>query len=103
MKNAYDNGEIPETSGKIVNEFHYNRLCDLFKDHGGEVLMGNADAHQDKNLKVSCILNPRRDAEVMKEEIFGPIWPILTYKKFDEVIEYVNVEQEKPLVVYYFG
>ena len=39
----------------------------------------------------------------MQEEIFGPIIPILTYDNIDEVIDYVQTEQEKPLVVYYFG
>lgn len=39
----------------------------------------------------------------MKEEIFGPIFPLLTYENLDEAIEYISTEQEKPLVVYYFG
>lgn len=38
----------------------------------------------------------------MNEEIFGPVWPVKTYKTMDEVIEYVN-DHEKPLSVYYFG
>jgi len=46
----FQNGENPATTGKIINEFHYNRICDLFKDHGGEVVMGNPNAHIDKNL-----------------------------------------------------
>ena len=38
----------------------------------------------------------------MKEEIFGPIVPILTYKTIDEAIKIVK-GQEKPLVIYFFG
>ena len=99
----FQNGENPATSGKIINEFHYNRICDLFKDHGGEVVMGNPNAHVDKNLQPSIVLNPKKDSPLMTEEVFGPIFPLLTYKDLDEAIEYVREEQEKPLVVYYFG
>lgn len=38
----------------------------------------------------------------MKDEIFGPILPIYSFQKFDEAIQIIK-EQEKPLVVYYFG
>ena len=39
----------------------------------------------------------------MKEEIFGPIFPVLTYTDINDAIKYIIEEQEKPLVVYYFG
>lgn len=32
---AYKDCETPEDSGKIVNEFHYRRICGLLEDHGG--------------------------------------------------------------------
>lgn len=73
------------------------------EDHGGEVIIGNANAHEDRNLEPTVILEPKRDSQLMKEEIFGPILPILVYKDIDEVIKYINEEQEKPLVVYFFG
>ena len=38
----------------------------------------------------------------MKEEIFGPILPVITFKDFSEAIRLVN-RMEKPLVIYYFG
>ena len=102
LENAYGNCETPADSGKIINEFHYNRICDLFKDHDGEVLIGNPNTFHDRNLKPSLILNPSKDSELMKDEIFGPIFPLISYKSLDEAIEYVG-ELEKPLVVYYFG
>ena len=39
---------------------------------------------------------------VMKQEIFGPILPIITYNNIDEVVDYV-VNRPKPLALYYFG
>lgn len=38
----------------------------------------------------------------MKEEIFGPILPVRTYRDIDEVINYIN-ERDRPLALYYFG
>ena len=38
----------------------------------------------------------------MKEEIFGPILPIVEYRHFDHVINGIN-EKEKPLAIYYLG
>ncbi len=38
----------------------------------------------------------------MREEIFGPILPVLTYREIDDVIRFVN-KREKPLALYYFG
>ena len=100
---AYGGGEGVEANGKLINQFHYNRVCDLLKNHGGQVVYGNEKAPEDKNLKPTLILNPKKDSPVMTEEIFGPIFPIFTYTKLDEAIEYITEEQEKPLVIYYFG
>lgn len=38
----------------------------------------------------------------MKEEIFGPILPLVSFQTIDDVIKIVN-EGEKPLAIYYFG
>merc|ERR1712166_1372138 len=38
----------------------------------------------------------------MNDEIFGPIMPIITYRTFDEVINFIN-KRDKALCVYYFG
>ena len=38
----------------------------------------------------------------MRNEIFGPLLPVKTYRKFDEVLAYVNAHP-RPLALYYFG
>jgi acyl-CoA reductase-like NAD-dependent aldehyde dehydrogenase len=38
----------------------------------------------------------------MKEEIFGPILPVITYSSFSDAIEIIR-SLDKPLVIYYFG
>lgn len=38
----------------------------------------------------------------MKEEIFGPVLPIVTVSSVDEAIQFIN-DREKPLVLYVFS
>ena len=64
----------------MINTFHQERCCKLLADHGGTVIEGNANADIDKNLLPTVILNPSLDSDLMKEEIFGPILPVFTYK-----------------------
>ena len=103
IENGYADGRDEEKSGKIVTAFHYKRLCGMLADHGGTVLHGNPNAHEDMSLSPTVVLNPKKDSTMMTEEIFGPIIPIITYKNIDEAIKYIVEEQEKPLVVYYYG
>ncbi len=67
MKNAYGNCDDISSSGKIINEFHYNRLCNLLKeDHGGEIIIGNKDISLSPMiLKPTIILNPRKNSNIM--------------------------------------
>lgn len=65
--------------GRVVNDFHKNRLCELLRDHQGNVVIGNPNAYEDKNLTPTVILNPSRDSALMKDEIFGPILPLYSY------------------------
>lgn len=88
--------------GKVVNQFHTNRLCKLMADHKGTVVIGNAAAHEDGNLTPSVVLNPAIDGGLMSEEVFGPIVGVITYKNIDEAIKVIN-SKPKPLAVYYFG
>lgn len=88
--------------GKVVNQFHTNRLCKLLADHKGTVVVGNAAAHEDGNLVPTVVLNPAEDCPLMSEEIFGPILGVFTFKKLDEAIKLIN-SKPKALAVYYFG
>lgn len=102
MNGIYKNGTDRATLGKCINSFHLERCCNLLADHGGTLIEGNANASNDKNLLPTVILNPSIDAPVMKEEIFGPILPVYTYKNIGEAIEFIG-KLDKPLAVYYFG
>jgi coniferyl-aldehyde dehydrogenase len=48
------------------------------------------------------ILNPPRDTAIMRDEIFGPILPILGYRSMDDALETIR-SGSRPLALYYFG
>ena len=102
LDKMYNGGKSMQDRGKIINYGHYKRICSLMEDHGGEVIFGNPNSHNDLKLELSAIKNPRKDSKLMQDEIFGPLLPILTYKDMNEVIDYIN-EKEKPLALYWFG
>ena len=84
----------------IVREKAFDRLVGYFKD--GEILAGG---HSDRSklwIEPTLLDHVSPDAPVMQEEIFGPIFPILTFRDRAEVIDFVN-GREKPLAFYYFG
>lgn len=46
----HNNGKNKELLGNAINDFHHERICALFKDHQGTVIIGNSNAHLDKDL-----------------------------------------------------
>lgn len=98
-------GEHPNGSpemGKVVTDWHCDRLKKMIEQSGGKIVMGGRVDRDIKYVEPTIIVNPSLDSECMREEIFGPVIPVVTYDKFDEVIRMVN-EKDKPLAVYYFG
>ena len=89
--------------GKCLNEATVDRLQKLIETSDGEVLVGGLKTinRSERYISPTIIKKPRLDSDLMKEEIFGPILPIVTFSDFDEVIEMCNIE--KPLAIYYAG
>ena len=96
-------GENPlanEDYGKIINEKHFDRICGLI-DSNKVVIGGKADAGTLK-IEPTVMTDITRDDAVMKEEIFGPIMPIMTFNKLEDVIKDINNEPH-PLALYIFS
>ena len=87
--------------GRIVNENHWQRLTGILSKTKGKVVIGG---QQDKS---KCFLAPTVVVDVdwsdslMKDEIFGPILPVLTCESLDEAIAEVT-KRDKPLAAYLF-
>ena len=91
----------------IVNERHYRRLLGLVDDargQGAEVAPLSAAAEPDaatRRIPPLALLNVTDAMQVMQEEIFGPLLPVVGYRDLDEAIAYVNA-RPNPLALYYF-
>ncbi|MBR2746986.1 MAG: aldehyde dehydrogenase family protein [Bacteroidales bacterium] len=68
----------------------------------GEIVAGGRSDREKRWIEPTLLDKVSPDAPVMQEEIFGPIFPILTFRSRDEVVDFVN-GREKPLAFYYFG
>ena len=92
----------------IVSLHHLERLRAVIDDAarlGARILeLKPPDERLEGTRKLSptLVLNATDNMRVLKEEIFGPILPVLTYSQLDEAIAYVN-ERPRPLALYYFG
>lgn len=90
----------PTQFGKIVSERHYLRLQGLLNE-GSLWSVQPSDASK-RYLAPTLIQDVSWQSPVMNEEIFGPILPILTFQKLDDVIQVLKTK-EKPLALYLFS
>lgn len=86
--------------GRIVNEKHFRRLVGLL-DRGAAVTGGQWSR---ETLQIApTILDGVSDSDpVMEEEIFGPILPVLSYDRFQDLYEYL-APRPTPLALYLFS
>ncbi len=85
--------------GKIVNEKHFDRICNLI-DKSKIFCGGNSDKST-LRIEPTVLCGVTWDDAVMREEIFGPVLPVLTYRTADELILLLN-KKETPLAFYMF-
>ena len=67
-----------------------------------KVVFGGEFDIEGRYISPTILDNVTTDDAVMQEEIFGPLFPILSYSNIDDVVSYIK-SNEKPLAFYYFG
>uniref|UniRef100_A0A6I8N3R4 Aldehyde dehydrogenase n=1 Tax=Ornithorhynchus anatinus TaxID=9258 RepID=A0A6I8N3R4_ORNAN len=96
-------GDDPRRSpdlGRVVSPGHFRRLRALLD--GGRVAIGGQTDEGERYVAPTVLVDVKEDQPVMREEIFGPILPILTVGGLDEAIAFIN-RQDKPLALYAFS
>ena len=86
---------------RIINENHYKRIKSYLND--GKIIYGGE--YDDNNLSISISLVEPKDLEtnIIKDEIFGSIFPILYYKTKEEARELIEKICSTPLAMYIFS
>ncbi|MBI2083483.1 MAG: aldehyde dehydrogenase family protein [Deltaproteobacteria bacterium] len=90
---------------RIVSDGHLEGLKKVLDEsvrQGAKVEIGGEINQQDRYLSPTLLTQVTQSSPVMREEIFGPILPILTYQTLDEAIEIIR-KREKPLALYVFS
>ena len=90
--------------GSIINQSQFNRLNHLLKQakHNDQIIFGGDCNESEKRISPTLIKIENRNDQLMKEELFGPLLPILCIKNLDEAISDFK-SLPKPLALYLFG
>jgi coniferyl-aldehyde dehydrogenase len=112
MKKLYPTIAANPDYSSIVSPRHYARLQGLLaeaKAQGAKLIRPHQEGKQaegadpsGRKLAPAIVLNLKPSMGLMREEIFGPILPVLPYKSLDEAIAHVQ-DGERPLALYAFG
>ncbi|KAH1113361.1 hypothetical protein J1N35_006739 [Gossypium stocksii] len=88
---------------RIVNKHQFQRLVNLLKDPNvaDSIVYGGSVDEEKLVIEPTILLDPPLDSEIMSEEIFGPLLPIITLKNIEESIDFIN-SKSSPLVIYAF-
>ncbi|KAL6642340.1 hypothetical protein ACP70R_020521 [Stipagrostis hirtigluma subsp. patula] len=88
---------------RIVNSNHFNRLRRLMDEEmvSDKIVFGGQSDQQELKIAPTLLLDVPLDSAIMKEEIFGPLLPIITVDKIHESFALIN-SMTKPLAAYIF-
>ena len=89
-----------EDYGCIINDKHFKRVCSLISPE--KVVFGGNSNPENRKIQMTVMADVTWDDPVMKEEIFGPVLPFITYTDLDEVIKEIK-SHDKPLALYVFS
>ena len=91
--------------GRIINERHLGRIAGLVEQTKGEVLLGGPAKSDsgDRFFPPTLVKCTSLDEPLLREEIFGPVLPIITIDDTLDSIEIIRKVCEKPLALYVFA
>ena len=84
----------------IVNEKNFNRLISLINKN--KLIYGGKYDQVKRYISPTIIDSPEMNEEIMKDEIFGPILPILSFEKIEDIDEII-IKNPNPLALYVFS
>lgn len=97
-ENAMDSKDI----SRIVNSHHYLRLTKLLNQVSDRTVVGGETDQTQLKIAPTIVLDVPEDAEIMQEEIFGPLLPIATVENIKDSFNVIK-SKSKPLAAYLFS
>lgn len=86
--------------GRMVSQKAFERVAGYLSE--GKVLAGGRTNPEERFIEPTLLEPTSLNERVMQEEIFGPILPVVTFERREEIVEFIG-ERPRPLALYYFG
>ena len=90
---------------RVVNSRHFGRVKNLIDDavtKGAKIAVGGNTITEQNYIEPTLVSNVNPEMEIMQQEIFGPVLPIVEFDTHQEVVDYITAG-EKPLALYIFS
>jgi len=94
-----DEPESSSSYGKMINEKQFNRVVSYLSK--GNVLHGGRSDKKELFIEPTLIDNVSMQDPIMKDEIFGPILPVIPFQEKEEAMKIIN-QNPDPLAFYVF-
>jgi aldehyde dehydrogenase (NAD+) len=95
-----DNPEKSNDFARVISSENVHRLSGLMKT--GQIVTGGTTDSETRYVAPTIIKDVKPGDPIMKEEIFGPVLPVIDFEEFDEVYDIIK-QHPKPLSVYVFS
>lgn len=86
--------------GRIVSQRHFDRLAGMLGS--GTIAVGGDAIADDRYISPTVLVDVDLDSQMMDEEIFGPLLPVIPVSSVDEAVTFVN-SRPHPLALYVFS
>ncbi len=90
---------------RMIDDGHYARIAGLLAETvagGAKVEIGGQTDPAERYIAPTLLSNVDFDAPIMRDEIFGPVLPVLSYASLDDALAQINA-RPKPLALYVFS
>lgn len=92
--------EKSENYTQIINEKNFDRIVKLIDQE--KIYLGGKSEREKRYIEPTILHNATWNDDVMQEEIFGPVLPVISFKKYNDALSEI-AEREKPLAAYLFS
>lgn len=100
LKEFFPDGKDMDSMARIVSIRHFDRLTQLLE--GANIRIGGKTDRMTQSMGISLLHPVSNDSNLMNEEIFGPVLPVLTYQNETELLKHPALKTH-PLAVYIFS
>ncbi len=106
IQEHYEQNNAAMSACAIVSDRHQMQqhvALNNARKNGAEIItFGDPDPGWARNMPFSLVIDPPEDIDIMQNEIFGPVLPVIPYDSEDHLLEMIN-NRESPLGVYIFS